>query len=262
MDPLKTFLICSIRDASEEEKARLKKIVKEIERTEPGYEVYYPLWHTDQDGDPIGLRICTDNRRPIMEGDMVHINYSPVSRGSLFDLGMSYAASKELNFFNHDEFEGQDSEVLRFLSAYASNVDSDLESELLTDIGYKLRSMRRKKTWEITWNGELKPEFLMELGSAFMTKGLWERDGKRKYITLTNPDDVEVTTKTDKDGNKVLDEDGNEILQKSFNNVLLALTHEYNQESRKILEMPQRITELDSYLDLSAYVQDCATVPA
>lgn len=52
--------------------------------------VYWPLEDTNQD-DPIGLRICADNRRAIWEADEVHIWFDTNSEGSIFDLGMYFA---------------------------------------------------------------------------------------------------------------------------------------------------------------------------
>jgi len=48
------------------------------------------------DDDPVGLRICSDNRDAIEAADEIHLWYSASSTGSLFDLGMTFALRKKL----------------------------------------------------------------------------------------------------------------------------------------------------------------------
>ena len=54
-----------------------------------GHQVHWPKRDTKQDGDPIGIRICRDNREAMFTSDEVHVWYDPDSRGSCFDLGMA-----------------------------------------------------------------------------------------------------------------------------------------------------------------------------
>lgn len=255
-----TFLICSIRNATPEQRRKLENIVSGL--MDAGYRVYYPLWHTNQE-DFIGLRICADNRKAIINSDVVHINFSPASRGTLFDLGMAYSARKSLYFINVEEFidveeSGEDySDLVKFIFEYSDNVDYDGDSRLLSEMERRLVTIRNNEIAEYTWNegDDRNPEFLIDFGMAFMDKGLAELSGGRKYITLANPDEVEITT-------KINPKTGEEELRKSFQNVLLALTYEHMRGSRKIADCLEPIKEMNEYLDLSAYVRDLSIVPA
>lgn len=93
------FLICSVRDATDEEKKVQQEYVQKLEDT--GHKVYWPPRDTNQD-DPIGLRICQDNRKVIYFADEVHILWSEKSQGSLFDFGMAFAMAKKIVLANVD----------------------------------------------------------------------------------------------------------------------------------------------------------------
>ena len=84
------FLICPIRNASEEAKEAARAYVAGLEAS--GYRVHWPLRDTPQD-DPVGLRICGNNGRALLAADEVHFWYDPGSQGSIFDLGMLFMAS-------------------------------------------------------------------------------------------------------------------------------------------------------------------------
>ena len=83
----KIFLICPVRQARDDTLIKMEKYITKLE--ESGCRVYWPPRDTDQD-DPIGLRICKDNCRKIFEADEVHVWWDENSRGSLFDLGISF----------------------------------------------------------------------------------------------------------------------------------------------------------------------------
>lgn len=85
------FLICPVRNASEEARAAANAYVAGLEGR--GYRVHWPPRDTDQD-DPIGLRICRDNARAILAADEIHVWYDPASQGSVFDFGMLFMASE------------------------------------------------------------------------------------------------------------------------------------------------------------------------
>lgn len=85
---MRIFLICSVRNAPEEERAAQRTYVEKLEAT--GHNVYWPPRNTNQD-DPIGLRICEQNRMAIYDAQEIHIWYSKGSEGSRFDLGMAFA---------------------------------------------------------------------------------------------------------------------------------------------------------------------------
>lgn len=95
------FLICPVRNQTEEEQ---KKINDYIERLEAqGYKVYYPKRDTDQE-DKVGFRICTDNKWAIVKSKEVHMFYSPTSQGSVFDLGIMFG-QVDINELEHKPFK-------------------------------------------------------------------------------------------------------------------------------------------------------------
>ena len=93
------FLICPVRGVSDEEKAAIKAYVDKLEAL--GHRVYWPARDTNQD-DPIGLRICTDNRWGIRQADEIHIWWNPASEGSRFDFGMVFALEKKVIIANRE----------------------------------------------------------------------------------------------------------------------------------------------------------------
>ncbi|OGZ08072.1 MAG: hypothetical protein A2942_01760 [Candidatus Lloydbacteria bacterium RIFCSPLOWO2_01_FULL_50_20] len=82
------FLICPVRKASDEMNTHIETYVRELEAS--GHTVHWPKRDTRQDGDPVGIRICTDNREEMFAADEVHIWFDHESRGSCFDIGMAY----------------------------------------------------------------------------------------------------------------------------------------------------------------------------
>jgi hypothetical protein len=92
------FLICPVRNATDEQKQKMKDYIFELEST--GKTVYYPDRDTDQTDDGIGFRICADNKNAINNSKEVHIFWDKNSQGSLFDLGMAFALRKPLTLVN------------------------------------------------------------------------------------------------------------------------------------------------------------------
>lgn len=99
---MKIFLICPVRNASEEQKEKLMQYIVDLEKQ--GHEVYYPARDTDQN-DNIGYRICTDNKKAIRKSHIVHLFWDKNSQGSLFDLGMAFALGKSLKIVNLETLE-------------------------------------------------------------------------------------------------------------------------------------------------------------
>lgn len=97
------FLICSIRDASMEELDKAKQVVAGLEND--GAKVYWPYRDTPQNNDPIGDRICADNRRAISLSKTVCVLWSPNSKGSHYDLGVAQALNKIIIPLNTHEFD-------------------------------------------------------------------------------------------------------------------------------------------------------------
>lgn len=90
---MKTFLICPIRNATNDEVKFCESVVIDLEKD--GYVVHWPYRDTDQE-DCTGLRICADNYHAIKNADVVHIVYRSDSTGSHFDLGMAFALGKKI----------------------------------------------------------------------------------------------------------------------------------------------------------------------
>lgn len=81
------FLICPVAKVTEQEHVRIAAYVAQLEGV--GVSVYWPMRDTDQK-DPVGLRICMDNRDVIHDCDEVHVWWNSTSRGSILDLGMAF----------------------------------------------------------------------------------------------------------------------------------------------------------------------------
>ena len=89
LSQVKTFLIAPVRGYPSDTHAA---IVKKLESE--GYEVHWPARDTNQNDDPTGLRICTDNAAAIGSADIVHVVWDGKSQGVLFDLGVAFALGK------------------------------------------------------------------------------------------------------------------------------------------------------------------------
>jgi hypothetical protein len=83
------FIICSVRNTTEEQKIYLAEYVIRLEKE--GKKVYYPARDTNQ-VDSIGYRICCDNRIAIKKAKEIHLVYDSKSQGTLFDCGMAFMA--------------------------------------------------------------------------------------------------------------------------------------------------------------------------
>lgn len=106
------FMICSVRGATEEEIAAQRADVEKLE-TE-GHKVHWPPRDTDQ-SDPVGLRICQDNRQAIEACDVVRIRYKKVSIGSMFDYVMARALGKQIELANTDKISFLDKSLIDFI---------------------------------------------------------------------------------------------------------------------------------------------------
>lgn len=101
-----SFLVCPVRDATPQQIAVIEHHNAIVEST--GEKVYWPHKHTKQDGDPIGIRICRDNREAMFTRDKVRVWYDPKSRGSCFDIGMAFVFERthpgQIVLANLDDF--------------------------------------------------------------------------------------------------------------------------------------------------------------
>ena len=69
---MKYFIICPVRNATEQQKQEMADIITAIEHL--GHSVYYPARDTNQE-DETGYRICTDNKNAIRDADIVLVYY-------------------------------------------------------------------------------------------------------------------------------------------------------------------------------------------
>ena len=98
----KIFMICPVREADNEEKEFLQQYIDNLEQQ--GHKVHYPPRDTNQD-DPIGYNICRENRQAILDADEIHIYFTPKSKGTLFDIGMTFMMEKPIVLVNKDKIE-------------------------------------------------------------------------------------------------------------------------------------------------------------
>jgi len=89
----KVFLICPVRLATEETKAKLESYVKDLE--DSGVKVHLP--HRDTNQNATGLEICTENMNAIAQANEVHIFYNAESQGIHFDMGVAFALGKKIH---------------------------------------------------------------------------------------------------------------------------------------------------------------------
>lgn len=95
----KIFIICPVRGASKMDKDTLETYVSCLEAM--GCDVHYPPRDTYQK-DPVGLRICSENREGIKWADEVHVYWTEGSEGSRFDLGMAFISGKPIYLINRN----------------------------------------------------------------------------------------------------------------------------------------------------------------
>jgi len=96
----KIFIICSVRDATQEERDLLESYTKVMEQK--GHKVHLP--HRDTDQEATGLAICTQNAKAIQEADEVHIFYTSKSIGSHFDMGVAFGLNKTIRVIQNEEY--------------------------------------------------------------------------------------------------------------------------------------------------------------
>jgi len=198
------FLISPVRIATPEDIKFMEGYVKEQESK--GKIIYLPLRDTDQN-DPVGLRICRDNREAIRKTKEVQVYYKENSQGTFFDLGMAWMNRKPITFIGNgiktldDAFDslGLDCSQLkgRKLTEWAERERFILENSRTLKRCYKTPFGRG---YEWIDNNPNLAVFLFDFGMAFMADA---------GIFLENNKQVERTPK------------------KSFQNVLLELDAMY-----------------------------------
>jgi hypothetical protein len=193
----KIFLICPVREISDDENKFLQGYVSKLESK--GCKVHYPLTKTNQN-DPIGLNICSENRDAIKKSNIIHIYYNPKSTGSIFDFGMTFMTLKPLHIINLNKPPlVHPDDFATFLIEYSNSVPSP--SGFYKNKLKRIDEIRDSDFIEYEWNGNTR-DFLFDFGMVFMAG---------KPIKLINRDKVERTP------------------YKSFQNVLLALDEIYRK---------------------------------
>jgi len=82
----KVYLICPVRNCSEEVQKQLEDYVSDLESND--YEVHFPPRDCKQDQSGIG--ICETHREAMVNCDEVHFWWDKDSKGSHFDFGMAF----------------------------------------------------------------------------------------------------------------------------------------------------------------------------
>lgn len=82
------FIICSVRNANEQTRRKLEAYKRHLETQ--GYKVHLP--HLDTNQEASGYNICLQNMQAILDADEIHIFFDPGSKGSHFDLGVTFLA--------------------------------------------------------------------------------------------------------------------------------------------------------------------------
>lgn len=101
------FLICTVREADENDKKFLDDYVIKLENE--GKKVYYPPADTNQIDESGGYRICSDNLKAIMDSQEVHVYWTEKSQGTKFDLGIAFmehrTKKKNIRLANRNDVE-------------------------------------------------------------------------------------------------------------------------------------------------------------
>lgn len=91
------YLVCPVKYATDEELEKIRKYVEQLESV--GYKIYWPYRDTNQE-DEIGLRISEDNCDAMMQSKEIHVWYSILSLGSIFDFGMAFTTDRPIILAN------------------------------------------------------------------------------------------------------------------------------------------------------------------
>jgi hypothetical protein len=112
---MKIFIICTVRNATEEYKQKLEVYVKSLE--DQGHTVHLP--HRDTDQTSSGYKICSQNAIAITLSNEVHIFYNSESQGTHFDMGVAFACGKKIVVVENVEY-GPGKSYPRMLDEWAA----------------------------------------------------------------------------------------------------------------------------------------------
>lgn len=99
----KIFLICPVRNASEDQRKWIEDYVEQ--KSIEGYIIHAPHLHTRQKDLFGGYAICKQNAEAVASSNEIAIYYDKSSTGSVFDLGVAFALQKPLVLLNEDKIE-------------------------------------------------------------------------------------------------------------------------------------------------------------
>lgn len=106
----KIFLICPVRNATDEQRKWIEDFVRE--KYEDGYTIHAPHLHTRQIDLFGGYAICKQNAEAVATSKEIDIYYDQSSTGSVFDLGVAYALHKPLRLLNKEDIVFNDSDLI------------------------------------------------------------------------------------------------------------------------------------------------------
>lgn len=106
----KIFLICPVRNATEEQKKWIENFV--IQKYNDGYTIHAPHLHTRQIDLFGGYAICKQNAEAVASSQEINIYYDQSSTGSVFDLGVAYALHKPLTLLNREEIVFREKDLI------------------------------------------------------------------------------------------------------------------------------------------------------
>ncbi len=106
----KIFLICTVRNATDEQRKWIEEFVRE--KYNDGYTIHAPHIHTNQTDLFGGYAICKQNAEAVASSKEVDIYYDQSSTGSVFDLGVAYALHKPLRLLNKEDIVFNDSDLI------------------------------------------------------------------------------------------------------------------------------------------------------
>lgn len=106
----KIFLICPVRNATDEQRKWIENFVRE--KYDDGYAIHAPHLHTRQTDLFGGYAICKQNAEAVASSQEIDIYYDQSSTGSVFDLGVAYALYKPLRLLNKEDIIFNDSDLI------------------------------------------------------------------------------------------------------------------------------------------------------
>lgn len=120
---MKIFIICTVRNATEEYKQKLEAYVKSLE--DQGHTVHLP--HRDTDQTKRGLDICHINTKAIANSNEVHVFYNPESQGTHFDMGVAFAYGRKIVVVENTPYDVNQKSFAKMLDEWAFLFKNNIE---------------------------------------------------------------------------------------------------------------------------------------